>query len=555
MALETPLSIDQPVSAGPALDIDDRLMTQRRDLLKSALLLPLLARSASVFAAAPEATGAPRKFDYAMLKGEARALAERGYQPPPPLAAPKLADLDYDQYQSLHFRHDHALWAKENRGFRIGFFHMGRGFTQPVRMFEVADGQAREILYQSAMFDFDNTGVSPRSLPSNLGFAGFRLLAATNWESDIAAFLGAAYFRAVGSDTRQFGLSARGLAIDTANGTEEFPRFTSFWFERPVEDARTLTLYALMDSPSVTGAYRFQITPGAPQVMDIDAAVYPRKAIDRFGVAPLTSMYQCGENDRRMANDWRPEIHDSDGLSILTGNGEWIWRPLVNPQGLRVNSYMDRSPRGFGLMQRDRNFENYQDDGVFYERRPSLWVEPRSDWGGGAVQLVEIPTVDETFDNIVAYWVPEQKPKAGDELLYGYRLYWGTQMPVNPVLAHTIATRTGLGGVLGQKRQGFSWRFAVDFAGGELAALRGATVEPVISAARGSIEIPSCRPLWEVQGYRAMFDVRPPDDSIEPVDLRLFLRRNGQPLSETWTYQWTPPTLQERREALIRAGS
>ena len=150
---------------------------------------------------------------------------------------------------------------------------------------------------------------------------------------------------------------------------------------------------------------------------------------------------------------------------------------------------------------------------------------------------------------------PQQKPKAGDELLYGYRLYWGTQMPVNPVLAHTIATRTGIGGVLGQKRQHFSWRFAVDFAGGELAALRGATVEPVISASRGSIEIPSCRPLWEAQGYRAMFDIRPPDDSIEPIDLRVFLRRNGQPLTETWIYQWTPPPPQERREALSRAGS
>lgn len=534
-------------------------MTQRRDLLKSALLLPLLtAPMSGILAATPTASGAPRKFDYAVLKGEARALSSRAYEPPPPLAAPKLAQLDYDQYQSLHFRHDHALWGKENRGFRIEFFHMGRTFKEPVRMFEVADGEAREILYQSAMFDFDKTGIAPRSLPSNLGFAGFRILSATNWESDIAAFLGAAYFRAVGADTRQFGLSARGLAIDTVNGTEEFPRFTSFWFERPVENSRTLIVYALMDSPSTTGAFRFVITPGAPQVMDIDAAIYPRKAIDRFGVAPLTSMYQCGENDRRMANDWRPELHDSDGLCMLTGNGEWIWRPLVNPVGLRVNSYMDKSPRGFGLLQRDRDFENYQDDGVFYERRPSLWVEPRGDWGSGAIQLVEIPTADETFDNIVAYWVPAEKPKAGDELLYGYRLYWGTQIPVYESMGQTIATRTGLGGVIGQKRRHYSWRFAVDFAGGELGALLGkkdVVVEAVINASRGAVEITSARPLWEEHGYRAMFDIRPLDDSMEPIDLRLFLRCNGQALTETWIYQWTPPTPQERRDALARVGS
>jgi glucans biosynthesis protein len=380
--------------------------------------------------------------------------------------------------------------------------------------------------------------------------------AATNWDADVAAFLGASYFRAVGSDTRQFGLSARGLAIDTANGEEEFPRFTSFWFERPVENARTLVVYALMDSPSTTGAYRFELTPGAPQVMDVDAALYPRKVIDRFGVAPLTSMYQCGENDHRMANDWRPEIHDSDGLAILTGGGEWIWRPITNPSVVRVNSYFDKHPRGFGLLQRDRNFTNYQDDGAYYERRPSLWVEPKNDWGSGAVQLVEIPTVDETFDNIVAYWVPAAKPKPGDELLYSYRMHWGTQVPALMPLGQAIATRTGIGGVIGQKRRHFSWRFAIDFSGGELSAVPpNAEVEPVISVSRGTVEVTSARPLQSVRGYRALFDLRPLDDSPEPIDLRLFLRRNGQPLTETWIYQWIPPAPQARRAAMAQAGS
>ena len=531
-------------------------MTHRRDLLKSALLLPFLSTTASraLAAAPPPATG--RKFDYAALKGDARALSTRAYEPPPPLAAQSLVQLDYDQYQALRFRRDHALWAGENRGFRLEFFHMGRGFKEPVQMFEVVDGQAREILYQPAMFDFGKSGVAPKSLPKTLGFAGFRIHAATNWDADIAAFLGAAYFRAVGSDTRQFGLSARGLAIDTANGVEEFPRFTSFWFERPVLNSRKLVLYALMDSPSTTGAFRFEIHPGAPQTMDIDAAIYPRKSIDRFGVAPLTSMYQCGENDHRMANDWRPEIHDSDGLSMLSGNGEWIWRPLTNPSGLTVNSYIDKSPRGFGLLQRDRTFSNYQDDGVFYERRPSLWIEPKGDWGPGAVQLVEIPTVDETFDNIVAYWIPAEKPKQGDELLFSYRASWGTQMPAYSGLGQAVATRTGIGGVIGQKRRQYSWRFAIDFAGGELAALPpNAVVEAVITASRGTVEITSARPLHAIQGYRAMFDIRPLDDSIAPIDLRLFLRLDGQPLTETWIYSWIPPAPQERRTILQQAGT
>lgn len=508
-------------------------------------------------AAEPAANESTSKaFNYAVLKGQARALAGRAYQPPSRLAPQSLQRLDYDQYQSIRFRDDHALWAGENLGFRIQFFHMGRGFKEPVRMYEVANGQARELTYRPDYFDFGDSGVNGKALPADLAFAGFRIQAATNWTSDVAAYLGASYFRAIGSDTRQYGLSARGLAIDTATaGLEEFPRFTAFWFERPQPNARTMIVYALLESASISGAYRFEITPGTPQTMEVDAALYPRKSVKRLGVAPLTSMYQCGENDRRMANDWRPEIHDSDGLSMLTGNGEWIWRPVVNPAGVHVSSYLDENPRGFGLLQRDRNFEHYQDDGVFYERRPSVWIEPKGQWGKGSVQLVELPASDETYDNIVAFWNPADGAQPGSEILFAYSLYWGTHMPTTPSLACAMATRTGIGGVIGQPRRYFSWRFAIDFAGGELATLMPqAKVEPVISASRGEVEITSARPLRSIDGYRAMFDVRLTDDSVEPIDLRLFLRRNGQPLTETWIYQWTPPGMRERRAALLAAG-
>jgi glucans biosynthesis protein len=316
-----------------------------------------------------------------------------------------------------------------------------------------------------------------------------------------------------------------------------------------------MVFYGLMDSPSVAGAYRFALTPGAPQIVEVDAAIYPRKSIRRLGIAPLTSMYQCGENDKRMANDWRPEIHDSDGLALYTGGGEWLWRPLTNPATLRFNSYLDENPRGFGLLQRDRDFNHYQDDGVFYERRPSLWIEPKSNWGKGAIQLTEIPTPDETFDNIVAFWNPATPPKAGDELLYSYRMYWGTQIPVTPPLAQAVATRTGLGGVIGQKRRYFSWRFAVDFVGGELAALpERLELEPVISVSRGTAEITSARPLKALGGYRAMFDLKLPDDSIEPVNIRLFLRHHHLPLTETWMYQWSPPAPKDRQMMMSAAG-
>jgi glucans biosynthesis protein len=492
--------------------------------------------------------GESQSFDYAWLKGLARSLSRKPHESHTDHVPPSVANLGWDAYQAIQFRKDHALWAGENTLFRAQFFHLGLYFKTPVRIFEVSGGDARELAYDPALFDYGKSGLRGDRLPRALGFAGFRLNFHSDWTRDIAAFLGASYFRAVGGEF-QYGLSARGLAVNCGmSEPEEFPSFTSFWLERPKEGDTSTTVYALLESPSVTGAYRFTISPGDNLLMDVDAALYPRRAIERIGIGTCTSMYQCGENDRRMAYDFRPEIHDSDGLSMWTGKGEWIWRPLNNPRALRFNAYLDENPRGFGLMQRDRNFENYQDDGVYYDRRPSLWVEPKSGWGKGSVQLVEIPTIDETFDNIVAFWNPAEKPEPGKELLFSYRLHWGGRPSIQPSLARVVATRVGLGGVVGQKRSYYSQRFAIDFAGENLAALDAkAKVEAVIRASRGTVEITSARKLDAIRGYRAMFDLKPPDASTDPIDIRLYLRSKKSALSETWLYQWTPPPPAERQ--------
>ncbi|MDR2871597.1 MAG: glucan biosynthesis protein D [Xanthomonadaceae bacterium] len=527
----------------------------RRQFLKNAaaalaslsLPLPALLLSDTTAARGLRRLGQPRPFDYAWLKGRARTLAMAPYQGSGSRLPAAVAGLSWDQYQAIRYRDGYALWADDDGGrFQVRFFHLGLYFKSPVHIYELADGQAQELAYDPEAFDYGNSGLKGAGLPSDLGFAGFRLTP-NDSDRDFAAFLGASYFRAVGRDG-QFGLSARGLAIDCGmDRPEEFPNFVAFWLERPAAGSETVVVYALLDSPSIAGAYRFVITPGEPLVMDVDCALYPRKSIERLGIAPCTSMYQYGENDRRMAWDWRPEIHDSDGLSMHTGSDEWIWRPLSNPERLRFNMFLDENPRGFGLLQRDRNFDHYQDDGVYYEKRPSLWVEPKHGWGRGSVQLVEIPTVDETFDNIVAFWNPEEKPQAGQELLFGYRLFWGAQPPAQPPLAKCVATRTGLGGAIGKKREYFSWRFAVDFAGGALASLGdGVKVEPVLSLSRGSAEIVSAWALREIQGYRAMFDVVPPDDSTDQIDIRLFLRSGERTLTETWLYQWNPPPPSQR---------
>jgi glucans biosynthesis protein len=517
----------------------------RRDLLKGTLALaatqlPWPARAAA---------GASEPFGFAWLKGRARFLSQAAYRAPTRDLPKPLAQLDWDQFQAIHDRPERALWADAGLDFQVQFFHLGAMYREPVRVHEVAQGRSRPVLYDSAMFDFGRSGVQPRALPKNLGFAGVRVRYHTDWRSDLVSFLGASYFRAVGA-SRQFGLSARGLAIGAGSAQgEEFPIFTEFWLERPAPRSGRLTLYALLESASISGAYRIDILPGADLVMEIDAALYPRKPVERLGLAPLTSMYLCGENDRRVGNDWRPEIHDSDGLALWTGKQEWIWRPLVNSPAMRLNSFVDDNPRGYGLLQRDREFDHYQDDAVYYERRPSAWVEPRGEgWGKGAVQLLEMPAPDETVDNVVAFWHPAAPVAPGQELLCSYRLHWSEQVPMAPALAQVAATRTGIGGVVGRKRDHFSWRFAVDFAGGPIGTLgRDVDVRPVISASRGAIEIASARPLRDPRSYRAMFDLRPTDDSVEPIDLRLYLTLAGQPLTETWLYQWTPPPPAERR--------
>jgi glucans biosynthesis protein len=528
-------------------------MHERRQFLRTLGHCATLAVAGSLGAgatrtlAAPKPLGPPQPFDYAVLKGLARARAAAPYAPDTPTLPPSVTTLDWDQYQSIQFRADHALWADEPLRFRVRFFHLGLFFKKPVRIYEVVGGQAQELAYESAMFNYGKSGLKSGELPADLGFAGFRLNFHNDWDNDVAAFLGASYFRAVGGE-RQYGLSARGLAIDTGmTRPEEFPDFLAFYMERPAPGANTVVVMALLDSPSVAGAYRFAITPGDTQVMEVDAALYPRSPIERLGIAPCTSMFQYGDNDRRMAHDWRPAIHDSDGLALWRGNGEWVWRPLTNPAHTQFNAFSDTSPRGFGLVQRDRNFDHYQDDGVFYDRRPSLWVEPKTEWGAGWIDLVELPTSDETFDNIVAFWNPENTPKPGEEWLVGYRLYWGAQPPVQPTLARCVATRTGIGGVVGRPRKYYSHRFAVDFAGGELAHLaKDSKVQPVISASRGKIEITSARPLDAINGWRALFDLRPEDESTQPVTLRLYLALAGQPLTETWLYQWLPPAPADR---------
>jgi glucans biosynthesis protein len=492
------------------------------------------------------AFGEPRPFSYAALKSQARALAANPYVPSPSPSPEIIEQIDYATHGQIKFRTEDALWAQGPGNFPVCFFHLGKFSPKVVRIHALAAGEAREILYREAYFDMPADSIA-RRLPSGAGFAGFRIQenrsGALDWQrNDWAAFLGASYLRAIG-ELHQYGLSARGLAVNVANPAppfkEEFPDFTEFWIEEQ-GSADSVNVYALLDGPSVTGAYRFAMRRTKAVLMDVDAAIFLRQDILRLGIAPITSMYWFSETRKPEAVDWRPEVHDSDGLVLWTGSGERIWRPLNNPPRVVVSAFTDESPRGFGLSQRDRTFDHYL-DGVKYDLRPTLWVEPLAPFGSGSVELVEIPTDDEIHDNVTAMWVPAEPAKAGRSLEYRYRLHWVADEPYSAGLARCVATRLGNGGIPGLPRPRGVRKFMVEFLGPPLAKLPfGVKPEAVLWASRGEFSYIFTEAVPDdVPGHwRAQFDLTV--KGTEPVEMRLYLKNAAETLSETWAYQYHP---------------
>ena len=516
-------------------------MLPRRAFLAGLGGLAILHCSTSLTAAQPATQPITQLFDFDWLTEDARTRAAAPPQPSP-LAEGFFAELSYDDYKSIQFKPENARWAGPEAGFHLLAFHLGWLFREPVSLFEVEAGTARPIVFSTDDFryyDRVRDRVPPHApLP---GVAGFRLNAPLNRADlfdEVVAFLGASYFRALGRGNA-YGLSARGLAINTALGKpEEFPRFSHFWIEKPVPFARSVTLYAALESENCTGAYRFVITPGTNTVMDVTAHLFLRTEVDQIGIAPLTSMFLFSEKNRAEFDDFRPNVHDSDGLAIHRRDGDRIWRPLNNPARLSDSWFAEDSPLAFGLMQRDRDFANYQDAVSHYERRPSLLVEPLGDWGRGAVRLVEIPTRLEVNDNIVAFWVPEDMPAPGEMLGLAYRLHWGA-LPVEQLgdTAYIAETRAGVGGVSGVENTDGARKFVVDFAGGLLASLPGdARIAPIVTASGGTIAVQTLSKIDGQDIWRLVIDVLP--DAAGPVELSAHIAGYGRKLTEIWSYQW-----------------
>ena len=471
-------------------------------------------------------------FDFAAVEARAQKLASEPYRDIRPVGG-EMKKLGYDQYRALRTKPETALW-RDSGLFRIEFFPAGFIYDRPVDIGVVENGNVTPVVIGSGQFDLSDSGL--KEPPKELALAGFKVtfpLDRPDKFDEVIAFLGASYFRLIGRG-QTYGSSARGLAIDTATDRpEEFPTFRAFWLVKPAPNAQELTVWALLDSPGASGAFAFVIRPGARTVVETKAVLFLRHDVSLLAIAPLTSMYFAGKTSPPR-DDYRPEIHDADGLSMLTGHGERIWRPLANPSALAVSSFSDTNPRGFGLMQRERSFTQYQDSAARLETRPSLWVEPIGDWGDGEVRLVEIPSQSETNDNIVAFWVPRWPAKQGGRMEYGYRLSALIDDEALSPRARVVATRAGA--IAGKDK---ARRVVAEFAGGEFATLLPEQpVEAQVTLSSGKLlrSYVECLP-WQ-KSWRLFIDFQP--DGKKPVDMRAALALRGNVLTETFSNVYRP---------------
>jgi glucans biosynthesis protein len=469
------------------------------------------------------------RFDPAVVIEAARQLARRAYAAPTTTLPDPFNGLNNETYLAIRHRPERLIWSEENRPLVVEPLHRGYLFTTPVAISIVESGEVRRIVYDANRYSFGRLQ-PPSNLP-DMGFSGFRVFTSGENAREVAIFQGATFFRSLAKG-QNMGAMARAMAIRTADARgEEFPIFRAFWIERPTNDG-VIVVHAVADSESATAAFRFTIRPNDVTIIDTEATVFTRAVVDHIGFSPMQATFLFAANRRRNVDDMRPAVHEVNGLQMLNGRGEWIWRPVSNPEQLQISSFVDENPKGFGVLQRERDFAAFHDDDQQFQLRPSLWIEPIGDWGPGFVQLVEIPSDSEVNDNIIAYWRPRQPMAAGAEMTFAYRQFWCWTTPERPPLATAVGFRIGRGGP-GRRR-----RFLVEFAGGFLNQDQPPEPKLALGASPGQIVNPRLILDHGRKAARVAFDLEPGSESA--VELRLVLEGADGPLTETWLYRWTP---------------
>ncbi len=526
--------VNPPVSSGNGL-------LDRRDLLRLAAgaagvaagLGPASAQNFTINAI-QSALGDGQNFNPQSLVDLARILSKKAYNPPDSDLPDPFRELSYEDYIGIRAAPGAWLWNPEGAPFGVEPLHRGYAFASAVGLFVVDNNVVRRVVYDRSRFDYGRLQV-PEKLP-DLGFSGFRVFgdAQNGRQREVAIFQGATFFRS-SARGQNLGVMARGLTLKAGDsGGEEFPAFRAYWIEQPGSRSETLVIHALLDSESVTGAYRFTLRPGDVTLIDTEVTLFARARVENYGIAGMTTTYLFGANDRRNVDDVRPAVFESSGLQLHNGNNEWIWRPISNPETLQISAFVDPAPKGFGLIQRHRDYGTFLDDDQSFERRPSLWIEPIGDWAEGLVQLIEIPTESEINDNVLTYWRPKQPLAPGTEgQFFAYRQFWCWQVPDRPAMLVVTDTRTGRAGTTNNRR------FVVDFVGDALKSSQTISeLKPMLSTTPGKIVNVRVWPYAERRLCRVGFDLDPAGETA--CELRLVLEAGGKPVSETWLYRWTP---------------
>ncbi len=475
----------------------------------------------------------------------ARTSATESYEQDDHGLNSKLKEIDYTTYRSIRFKPEQSLWHGEN-DYELQFFHPGFLYEYPVTIHTIGESNKPERLaFNSDMFNYDGSASGLAGLTDEKsGFAGFRVhypIKNEEYKDEFAVFLGASYFRLVGKN-QVYGISARGLAIDTALAKgEEFPHFTEFWIIEPSK-GKPITIYARLESPSVAGAYKFVIQPDVDTSVKVESWLFARDDVNKLGIAPFTSMFLYGENTEKRHDDYRPEVHDSDGVLMVTHADEEIWRPLTNPARLQVTSLSDANPKGFGMLQRDGKWDNYLDAEANYHLRPGLWVTPEAGFEKGRLEVVEIPTKSEIHDNIVAFWTPEKPFKAGESLYFAYELKTVEQNPFVSELASVVRTRQGKAVLPGDEFKddalSTTRQFSVDFIAPSDIAFDNESMKLVVQGTNGTISQQRLYPVADGQEWRATFFVKPKEK--QTVDMRAYIEKDGKRVSEVWNYVYQP---------------
>ena len=513
------------------------------------------AAHAAVLPGALPAAGAP--FSAATVLDLARALAAQPYAAGRTDDLPDaLRSLSREQYGAIRTRAEARIWAEAGLGLTVEPLHRGSAYIDRVALFLVEDGAVRPVAY--AREAFEPGGPALPEMKEDPGFSGFRVRARFDGGErgelgEFAVFQGASFFRLVARG-QGFGATARALILRPADGRgEEFPRWRAFFLERPSADG-PLVVHALIDSESLAGAFRFTLRPGDASVADVEGMLVTRAAIDHVGLAGMQTSYLFGPNDRRGSDDARAAAYASGGLQVRNGGDEAIWRPVHNPDTLQISSFLDDGPRGFGLMQRARDYADFADDVQHWERRPSLWMEPGSAtgveglWGAGAVTLLEIPSDSEANENILGYWRPRVVLPARAEVGFRYRALWCWQLPAPPSAAAAAAAPAAppalaavTGSRSGRGASGTRRLFLVDFLGDGLFDGAGAVLPDLaatVTAGPGAIARQTLYPYPDRRTVRVAFELDPGGEHA--CELRLVLKSGERPASETWLYRWTP---------------